>query len=114
MKKADYIVALKGNQGTLRADVEVFVDEQNSDWRATPPKAVDNTVLYLRGGEKLPLPTCGESGCLRKPNQALASTTRFTVIACPPLGLRVWTPRSFYVLATGPVMVVMPLDRRPR
>jgi predicted transposase YbfD/YdcC len=26
-KKADYIVALKGNQGTLREDVEVFVDE---------------------------------------------------------------------------------------
>ena len=29
-KKADYIVALKGNQGTLRADVEVFVDEQKA------------------------------------------------------------------------------------
>jgi predicted transposase YbfD/YdcC len=25
-KKADYILALKGNQGTLRKDVEVFVD----------------------------------------------------------------------------------------
>ena len=29
-KKADYIVALKGNQGTLRGDVEVFVDEQKA------------------------------------------------------------------------------------
>ena len=29
-KKADYIVALKGNQGTLRADVEVFADEQKA------------------------------------------------------------------------------------
>ena len=29
-KKADYIVALKGNQGTLREDVEVFVDEQKA------------------------------------------------------------------------------------
>ena len=29
-KKADYIVALKGNQGTLREDVEVFVDEQKT------------------------------------------------------------------------------------
>jgi predicted transposase YbfD/YdcC len=27
-KKADYILALKGNQGTLRDDVEVFVNEQ--------------------------------------------------------------------------------------
>jgi predicted transposase YbfD/YdcC len=29
-EKADYIVALKGNQGTLREDVEVFVDEQKA------------------------------------------------------------------------------------
>ena len=29
-KKADYIIALKGNQGTLREDVEVFVDEQKA------------------------------------------------------------------------------------
>src|SRR5271169_6600278 len=29
-KKADYIVALKGNQGTLREDVELFVDEQKA------------------------------------------------------------------------------------
>jgi predicted transposase YbfD/YdcC len=29
-KKADYILALKGNQGTLREDVEVFVDEQKA------------------------------------------------------------------------------------
>jgi predicted transposase YbfD/YdcC len=29
-KNADYILALKGNQGTLREDVEVFVDEQKA------------------------------------------------------------------------------------
>jgi predicted transposase YbfD/YdcC len=29
-KKADYILALKGNQGTLREDIEVFVDEQKA------------------------------------------------------------------------------------
>jgi predicted transposase YbfD/YdcC len=29
-KKADYILALKGNQGTLRADVELFVTEQKA------------------------------------------------------------------------------------
>jgi len=29
-KKADYIVALKGNQGTLREDVEVFANEQKA------------------------------------------------------------------------------------
>src|SRR6266568_4642921 len=30
-KKADYILALKGNQGTLREDVEVFVTEQKAN-----------------------------------------------------------------------------------
>src|ERR1700686_1487900 len=35
-RKADYILALKGNQGTLREDVEVFVVEQKaSDFRDT-------------------------------------------------------------------------------
>ncbi|MSP04178.1 MAG: ISAs1 family transposase [Acetobacteraceae bacterium] len=29
-KKADYILALKGNQGTLRENVEVFVDEHKA------------------------------------------------------------------------------------
>jgi predicted transposase YbfD/YdcC len=29
-KKADYILALKGNQGTLREDVEVFANEQKA------------------------------------------------------------------------------------
>ncbi len=29
-KKADYVLALKGNQGSLREDVEVFVDEQEA------------------------------------------------------------------------------------
>jgi predicted transposase YbfD/YdcC len=29
-KKADYVVALKGNQGSLREDVEVFVAEQQA------------------------------------------------------------------------------------
>jgi hypothetical protein len=29
-KKADYVLALKGNQGSLREDVEIFVAEQES------------------------------------------------------------------------------------
>src|SRR4051794_41555349 len=29
-KKADYVLALKGNQGALREDVELFVDEQKA------------------------------------------------------------------------------------
>ena len=30
-KKADYVLALKGNQGTLRDDVELFVNEQKAN-----------------------------------------------------------------------------------
>src|SRR4051795_12909526 len=30
-KKADYVLALKGNQGTLREDVEVFAAEQKAN-----------------------------------------------------------------------------------
>src|SRR5208283_954327 len=30
-KKADYVLALKGNQGTLREDVEVFAVEQKTN-----------------------------------------------------------------------------------
>jgi predicted transposase YbfD/YdcC len=36
-QKADYVLALKGNQGTLREDVEVFADEQMAnDFKDTP------------------------------------------------------------------------------
>jgi predicted transposase YbfD/YdcC len=35
-KKADYVLALKANQGTLREDVEVFMAEQEaSDFKDT-------------------------------------------------------------------------------
>ncbi len=44
-KKADYILALKGNQGTLREDVELFAAEQKangfSDTKITQHKTVD-------------------------------------------------------------------------
>ncbi|MGH7224389.1 MAG: ISAs1 family transposase [Gemmataceae bacterium] len=44
-KKADYILALKGNQGSLREDVEIFVDEQKTrgfvDAAVTIHKTVD-------------------------------------------------------------------------
>jgi predicted transposase YbfD/YdcC len=30
-KKADYVLALKGNQGTLREDVELFATEQKAN-----------------------------------------------------------------------------------
>ena len=41
-KKADYILALKGNQGTLKVDVKLFVDEQ---------KAVDFQDAKVSRGE---------------------------------------------------------------
>jgi len=44
-KKADYILALKGNQGTLKDDVKLFVDEQKAvdfnDAKVSRDKTVD-------------------------------------------------------------------------
>ena len=44
-KKADYVLALKGNQGTLREDVELFAAEQKAkdfeDATVTRDKTVD-------------------------------------------------------------------------
>src|SRR5437588_4785597 len=44
-KKADYVLALKGNQGTLREDVEIFVAEQKAvgfkDTRISRDETVD-------------------------------------------------------------------------
>jgi predicted transposase YbfD/YdcC len=43
-KKADYVLALKGNQGTLRDDVELFANEQKSKGFADTTISVDQTV----------------------------------------------------------------------
>ena len=43
-KKADYILALKGNQGTLRDDVELFANEQKARGFADTQVSVDETV----------------------------------------------------------------------
>ncbi len=43
-KKADYVLALKGNQGTLRDDVEVFANEQKSRGFADTTISVNQTV----------------------------------------------------------------------
>ena len=43
-KRADYILALKGNQGTLRDDVELFANEQKARGFADTKVSVDETV----------------------------------------------------------------------
>jgi len=43
-KKADYVIALKGNQGTLRDDVEQFVEEQKATGFAETKISQDTTV----------------------------------------------------------------------
>jgi predicted transposase YbfD/YdcC len=43
-KKADYILALKGNQGTLRADAELFANEQKSRGFAEAVVSTHETV----------------------------------------------------------------------
>ena len=43
-KKADYVLALKGNQGTLRDDAELFATEQKARGYADTTVSVDETV----------------------------------------------------------------------
>jgi len=43
-KKADYVLALKGNQGTLREDVELFVAEQKTNGFKNATVSQDQTV----------------------------------------------------------------------
>jgi predicted transposase YbfD/YdcC len=43
-KRADYVLALKGNQGTLREDVELFVAEQTSNGFKHAASSQDETV----------------------------------------------------------------------
>ena len=43
-KKADYVLALKGNQGSLREDVELFVAEQQANGFADTTISRDSTV----------------------------------------------------------------------
>ncbi len=43
-KKADYVLALKGNQGTLRADVEVFANAQEAAGFAHTKISQDTTI----------------------------------------------------------------------
>ena len=43
-KKADYILALKGNQGTLREDVELFANEQKAKGFPDTTVSGDETV----------------------------------------------------------------------
>jgi predicted transposase YbfD/YdcC len=43
-KKADYVLALKGNQGSLREDVEIFVTEQKARAFADTPISQDTTI----------------------------------------------------------------------
>ena len=51
-KKADYILALKGNQGTLRDDVELFVDEQKDRISRTPRSAATRRSMATTAGSK--------------------------------------------------------------
>jgi predicted transposase YbfD/YdcC len=48
-KKADYVLALKGNQGTLREDVELFANEQKANGFANARISQHETVAKDHG-----------------------------------------------------------------
>src|SRR5829696_9823383 len=64
-QKADYVLALKGNQGALREDVELFVAEQTSNGfkHATSSRDETSTAITAASRPGIP-PSCTMSpGC---------------------------------------------------
>ena len=51
-KKADYVLALKGNQGSLREDVELFVAEQKARASRTPRSAGIRRSMAITAASK--------------------------------------------------------------
>ena len=52
-KKADYILALKGNQGTLRDDVELFVKEKTPKISKIRPSAATRPLMANTAASRL-------------------------------------------------------------
>ncbi len=51
-KKADYILALKGNQGSLRDDVELFVAEQRPSASVMPRSATARPLMAITAASR--------------------------------------------------------------
>jgi predicted transposase YbfD/YdcC len=68
-KKADYVLALKGNQGSLREDVELFVAEQTAKGFADTEISQDTTI------DSLPRRRPGAIMAASRPEQPLSSMT---------------------------------------
>jgi hypothetical protein len=51
--KADYILALKGNQGTLEDDVKLFVDSKRGSISGMPRSAATRPSMAIMAGSKL-------------------------------------------------------------
>jgi predicted transposase YbfD/YdcC len=65
-KEADYVLALKGNQGTLRDDVELLFTEQKAreykDITIDAHETVEKSTAASRPGPSLPRPISTGSG----------------------------------------------------
>jgi predicted transposase YbfD/YdcC len=72
-KRADYVLALKGNQGTLQEDVALFVAEQKSRAFADTVVSVDQTV----DGDHGRIETRRHSRCCSMPSQLLHPITPY-------------------------------------
>jgi predicted transposase YbfD/YdcC len=73
-KNADYVLALKGNQGALRDDLELFATEQKSRDFADTTIGVDQTV----DGDR------GRVDATREIGPKIERETRFYVTSSPP------------------------------
>ena len=62
-KKADYVLALKGNQGTLREDVELFVAEQKTNGFKNAARTKPSMAITAASRPEPPPSSTTQPGC---------------------------------------------------
>ncbi len=102
-KKADYVLALKGNQGTLREDVELFFTEQKA--RKYRDCSVDRheTVEKSHGRIETRIVTAiGDIGWLQERHKWPGLTGIIMVQSRREIGARTEREFRFYITSLGP------------
>jgi predicted transposase YbfD/YdcC len=102
-KEADYVLALKGNQGTLREDVELFFTEQKA--RKYRDCIVDRheTIEKSHGRIETRIVTAiGDLGWLQQRHQWPGLAGIVMVESCREIGARTEREFRFYITSLGP------------
>ena len=97
-KKADYVLALKGNQGTLRNDVELFVSEQKANDFKDAAVTRDQTLDADHGRiETRKTTVIHDIGWLQQRHNWPGLNAVVIVESCREIGPKIETETRFYI-----------------